>query len=235
MSSGRCCPQRRARDPLHGHPRAYPGPAAWPAIAGAVLRLQSVRVLAGMNVTLVDSFASFLPGHSATLVVGPALLVLGFGFFVPAAHAAAGPLRPARARRQPTARAAAAAWGQWRWRWRAASARRRVQLSPVGSAASSGRSSPGPEPSAAYAARTDRVRLNLPRERTAPERTGPAGTPLPGPLRSVSYKKRAEEEEEKEKEIFIRVGLWAQVPHLSHPWNFRRGECGVSVQPALAA
>ncbi|KAB1268650.1 hypothetical protein Cadr_000013855 [Camelus dromedarius] len=46
-------------------------------------------LLAGVNVTLVGAFASFLPGHNAPLFVGPALLVLALGFF--AACCAPGP------------------------------------------------------------------------------------------------------------------------------------------------
>ncbi|XP_074190767.1 transmembrane protein 275 [Rhinolophus sinicus] len=136
-------------------------------------------LLAGVNVTLVGSFASFLPGNNAPLVVGPALLVLAFGCF--AACCACSRRGPAS--RRPSAAAKGQGQGgsgtgpvalEMESSERTAQDTTAVQLSPAASAASSGRSSPGPfaldtpAPAAAYSPRTDRVRLNLPRERAAP-------------------------------------------------------------------
>ncbi|XP_069333986.1 transmembrane protein 275 [Eulemur rufifrons] len=137
-------------------------------------------LLAGVNVTLVGAFASFLPGHNAPLVVGPALLVLALGFF--AACCVCSRRGPA-----PRARSLAAGPGQGGGRAgpvalemesseRTAQDTTAVQLSPAVSAASSGRSSPGPgafaldapAPAAICALRTEGLPLNLPRERAAP-------------------------------------------------------------------
>uniref|UniRef100_A0A8C5Y9T6 Transmembrane protein 275 n=1 Tax=Microcebus murinus TaxID=30608 RepID=A0A8C5Y9T6_MICMU len=138
-------------------------------------------LLAGVNVTLVGAFASFLPGHNAPLVVGPALLVLALGFFAACCLCSRrGPARRARS-------LAAADPGQGGGRAgpvalemesseRTAQDTTAVQLSPAVSAASSGRSSPGPDafaldapaPAAVCALRTEGLQLNLPRERAAP-------------------------------------------------------------------
>ncbi|KAL2772614.1 transmembrane protein 275, partial [Daubentonia madagascariensis] len=137
-------------------------------------------LLAGVNVTLVGAFASFLPGHNAPLVVGPALLALALGFF--AACCVCSRRGPA-----PRARSAAAA-GPGRGGGRAgpvalemessertAQDTTAVQLSPAASAASSGRSSPGPgasaldapAPAPVCALRTEGLPLNLPLEGAA--------------------------------------------------------------------
>ncbi|XP_045714430.1 transmembrane protein 275 [Phyllostomus hastatus] len=138
-------------------------------------------LLAGVNVTLVGTFASFLPRHNVPLIVGPALLVVAFGFFAACC---------ACSRRVPTSRPrSAAAKGadqrgsgtgpvalEMESSERTAQDTTAVQLSPAASGASSGRSSPSPcpfaldspAPAVAYAPRTNGVRLNLPREREAP-------------------------------------------------------------------
>lgn len=143
--------------------RGLPPPALCCACGLCVL-------LAGVNVTLVGAFASFLPGHNAPLVAGPALLVLALGFF--AACCVCGRRGPApRARSSQAARP-----GQGGGRAgpvalemesseRTAQDTTAVQLSPAASAASSGRSSPGlfalgapaPAPAAAYAPRSEGV------------------------------------------------------------------------------
>ncbi|XP_045401459.1 transmembrane protein 275 [Lemur catta] len=134
-------------------------------------------LLAGVNVTLVGAFASFLPGHNAPLVVGPALLVLALGFFAACCVGSRGPA--------PRARSSAAGQGQGGGRAgpvalemesseRTAQDTTAVQLSPAVSAASSGRSSPGPgafaldAPAALCALRTEGLPPNLSRERAAP-------------------------------------------------------------------
>ncbi|XP_063091287.1 transmembrane protein 275 [Cavia porcellus] len=105
-------------------------------------------LLAGVNVTLVGAFASFLPGHNAPLVVGPALLVLALGFFLaccvcgrraPAPRArTVGMARPG----QGGARAGPVAL-ELESSERTAQDTTAVQLSSAASAASSGPSSPG--------------------------------------------------------------------------------------------
>ncbi|XP_054427615.1 transmembrane protein 275 [Pteronotus mesoamericanus] len=138
-------------------------------------------LLAGVNVTLVGTFASFLPGHNVPLVVGPALLVVAFGFF--AACCACSRRVPASRPRWADSKGPGLGRGgtgpvalEMESSERTAQDTTAVQLSPAASAASSGRSSPGPgpfaldapAPGAAYAPHTDGVRLNLPRERAAP-------------------------------------------------------------------
>ncbi|XP_051712476.1 transmembrane protein 275 [Oryctolagus cuniculus] len=168
----------RARAPTgraQGRLPGLPSPALCCACGLCVL-------LAGVNVTLVGAFASFLPGHNAPLVVGPVLLALALGFF--AACCVCSRRGPA-----PRARSAAAAADLGRGGGRAgpvalemessertAQDTTAVQLSPAVSAASSGRSSPGPgpfaldapAPAAICAPRTEGLQLNLPRERAAP-------------------------------------------------------------------
>ncbi|XP_032350075.1 transmembrane protein 275 [Camelus ferus] len=164
-----------ARAPAGRAQARLPGPPAQALLCACGLCV----LLAGVNVTLVGAFASFLPGHNAPLLVGPALLVLALGFF--AACCACSRRGPA-----PSSRSAAAAGpgrgGAGRVALELESSERTaqdttaVQLSPAASAASSGRSSPGPgpfaldapAPAAVYAPRTDGVRLDLPRERVAP-------------------------------------------------------------------
>uniref|UniRef100_A0A8D1JHI3 Transmembrane protein 275 n=1 Tax=Sus scrofa TaxID=9823 RepID=A0A8D1JHI3_PIG len=144
-------------------------------------------LLAGVNVTLVGAFASFVPGHNAPLVVGPALLALALGFFAtccvcsrrgPApgsrSAAAAGPGRGGGGGGGGGGRVAL----EMESSERTAQDTTAVQLSPAASAASSGRSSPGPgpgpfaleapAPAAGAAPRADGVQLDLPRERAAP-------------------------------------------------------------------
>ncbi|XP_058407955.1 transmembrane protein 275 [Diceros bicornis minor] len=138
-------------------------------------------LLAGVNVTLVGAFASFLPRHNAPLIVGPALLVLALGFFVAccvcsrrgsAPHARSG---TAAGRGQGAGGSGPVAL-EMESSERTAQDTTAVPLSPAASAASSGRSSPGPgpsaldapEPAAVYAPRTEGLQLNLPRERVAP-------------------------------------------------------------------
>ncbi|XP_052492456.1 transmembrane protein 275 [Budorcas taxicolor] len=164
-------PAGRAQDRL-------PGPASPALFCACGLCL----LLAGVNVTLVGAFASFVPGHNAPLVVGPALLVLALGFF------AACCVCSRRRGRAPGSRSAGAGspgqggGGGGRVALEMESSERTaqdttaVQLSPAASDASSGRSSPGPgpfaldapAPAAVYAPRADGVRLDLPRERVAP-------------------------------------------------------------------
>ncbi|KAM5322249.1 transmembrane protein 275 [Glossophaga mutica] len=138
-------------------------------------------LLAGVNVTLVGTFASFLPGHNVPLILGPALLVVAVGFF--AACCACSRRVPASRPRSAAAKGADQRGGGTRpvalemeSSERTAQDTTAVQLSPAASAASSGHSSPSPcpfaldapSPAAAYAQRTNGVRLNLPREREAP-------------------------------------------------------------------
>ncbi|KAM8792108.1 transmembrane protein 275 [Rhynchonycteris naso] len=141
-------------------------------------------LLAGVNVTLVGAFASFLPGHNAPLVVGPMLLVVAFGFFTACcACSRRGPMsRP----RQKAAKGPGQGGGggtgsvalEMESSERTAQETTAVQLSPAASAASSRRSSPSPSPgpialdasapAAAYAPCTEGVWLNLPPELAAP-------------------------------------------------------------------
>ncbi|KAM6219150.1 transmembrane protein 275 [Rhynchocyon petersi] len=173
-------------------PEKSAGPLA-PAPAGRVLgllpRLPSPALccacglcvlLAGANVTLVGAFASFVPGYNVPLIVGPALLVLAFGFFVACCVCSRrGPVPGARsaaaARPGPGGLAGTVAL-EMESSERTAQDTTAVQLSPAPSAASSGRSSPGAgpialdtlAPAAIYAPRSEGVQLNLPRERAAP-------------------------------------------------------------------
>ncbi|KAB0365196.1 transmembrane protein 275 [Muntiacus reevesi] len=162
-------PAGRAQDRL-------PGPASTALFCACGLCL----LLAGVNVTLVGAFASFVPGHNAPLVVGPALLVLALGFFAACCVCSR--------RRGPAPRSRSAAPGdpgqggggrvalEMESSERTAQDTTAVQLSPAASDASSGRSSPGPGPFAldapapatVYAPRADGVRLDLPREGVAP-------------------------------------------------------------------
>ncbi|XP_053431032.1 transmembrane protein 275 [Nycticebus coucang] len=159
-------PAGRFQGRLPGLPPGLPSPALCCACGLCVL-------LAGVNVTLVGAFASFLPGHNAPLVVGPALLALALGFFAACCVCS---------RWGPTSRSAAAAGPGQGGRAgpvalemesseRTAQDTTAVQLSPAASAASSGRSSPGPGAFALDAVcslRTEGLPLNLPRERAAP-------------------------------------------------------------------
>ncbi|XP_025144593.1 transmembrane protein 275 [Bubalus bubalis] len=163
-------PAGRAQDRL-------PGPASQALLCACGLCL----LLAGVNVTLVGAFASFLPGHNAPLVVGPALLVLALGFFAACCVCSR---RRGRAPRSRSAGAGSSGQGgggrvalEMESSERTAQDTTAVQLSPAASDASSGRSSPGPgpfaldapAPAAVYAPRADDgVRLDLPRERVAP-------------------------------------------------------------------
>ncbi|XP_059940036.1 transmembrane protein 275 [Mesoplodon densirostris] len=163
-------PAVRAQGRLPGPP----SPALFCACGLCVL-------LAGVNVTLVGAFASFVPGHNAPLILGPALLVLALGFF------AACCVYSRRHGTAPRSRSTAAAGpcqggGGGRVALEMESSERTaqdttaVQLSPAASAASSGRSSPSPgpfaldapAPAAVYAPHADGVRLDLPQERVAP-------------------------------------------------------------------
>ncbi|XP_076992790.1 transmembrane protein 275 [Tamandua tetradactyla] len=168
-------PRTRAPPAGHGQGRllGLPSPALCCACGLCML-------LAGVNVTLVGAFASFLPGHNAPLIVGPALLVAALGFFIACCVCSSrGPATGARS-------AAAAGPGQggghagpvaleMESSERTAQDTTAVQLSPAVSAASSGRSSPGPgpfaldvlAPAAACTPHTG-VQDNLPRERAAP-------------------------------------------------------------------
>lgn len=175
-------PARKSQEPSA---RASPGRAqGWlPGLPSPALCCACglCMLLAGVNVTLVGAFASSVPGHNVPLVVGPALLVLAFGFFASCC---------ACSRRGPASRPrllAAKDQGQrgsgagrvaleMESSERTAQDTTAVQLSPAASAASSGCSSPGPGPfaldapmpAATYTPRTDTVRLNLPREHPAP-------------------------------------------------------------------
>lgn len=132
-------------------------------------------LLAGVNVTLVGAFASFLPRHNPPLVVGPALLVLALGFFVACCVCShRGPASGARSLIARDSGQGARRAGQVALEIesseRTAQDTTAVQLSP---AASSDRSSPvpglfaldAPAPAAVYVPRTQRVQLNLPQER----------------------------------------------------------------------
>uniref|UniRef100_A0A4W2DC38 Uncharacterized protein n=1 Tax=Bos indicus x Bos taurus TaxID=30522 RepID=A0A4W2DC38_BOBOX len=165
-------PAGRAQDWL-------PGPASPALFCACGLCL----LLAGVNVTLVGAFASFVPGHNAPLVVGPTLLVLALGFFAACCVCSR---RRGRAPRSRSAGAGSSGQGGGGGRValemesseRTAQDTTAVQLSPAASDASSGRSSPGPgpgpfaldapAPAAVSAPRADGVRLDLPRERVAP-------------------------------------------------------------------
>ncbi|XP_064137983.1 transmembrane protein 275 [Loxodonta africana] len=157
-----------------GRLQGLPSPALCCACGLCVL-------LAGVNVTLVGAFASFLPGHNVPLIMGPALLVLALGFFAACCVCSRrGPAAGARSaaaagRSQGGGRAGPVAL-EMESSERTAQDTTAVQLSPAASAASSGRSSPGPSPfaveapapAAVYAPRSEGVQLNLPRERTTP-------------------------------------------------------------------
>ncbi|KAF7485149.1 Hypothetical predicted protein [Marmota monax] len=141
-------------------------------------------LLAGVNVTLVGAFASFLPGHNVPLIVGPALLVLALGFFATCCVCSRrGPALRTRsleaaARGQNGGRAGPVAL-EMESSERTAQDTTAVQLSPAASAASSGRSSPGPgpgpglfsldapAPTAVCVPRPEGTQLNLPRELSA--------------------------------------------------------------------
>ena len=163
-------PAGRAQGRLPGPP----SPALFCACGLCVL-------LAGVNVTLVGAFASFVPGHNAPLIAGPALLVLALGFF--AACCVCSRRRGPAPRSRLTAAAGPCQGGgggrvalEMESSERTAQDTTAVQLSPAASAASSGRSSPSrgpfaldaPAPAAVYAPRADGVRRDLPRERVAP-------------------------------------------------------------------
>ncbi|XP_047648793.1 transmembrane protein 275 [Phacochoerus africanus] len=172
-------PPARAPAGRRAQPR-LPGPPSPALLCACGLCV----LLAGVNVTLVGAFASFVPGHNAPLVVGPALLALALGFFATCCVCS-------RRGPAPGSRSAAAAGpgrgsggGGGRVALEMESSERTaqdttaVQLSPAASAASSGRSSPGPgpgpfaleapAPAAGAAPRADGVQLDLPRERAAP-------------------------------------------------------------------
>ncbi|XP_048638680.1 LOW QUALITY PROTEIN: transmembrane protein 275 [Marmota marmota marmota] len=140
-------------------------------------------LLAGVNVTLVGAFASFLPGHNVPLIVGPALLVLALCFFATCCVCSRrGPALRTRsleaaARGQNGGRAGPVAL-EMESSERTAQDTTAVQLSPAASAASSGRSSPGPDPpglfsldapapTAVCVPRPEGTQLNLPRELSA--------------------------------------------------------------------
>ena len=160
-------PAGRARGRLPG----LPSPALFCACGLCVL-------LAGVNVTLVGAFASFPPRSNAPLVVGPALLALALGCF--AACCVCSRRGPAPRPRSAAASGPGRGGGggpvalEMESSERTAQDTTAVQLSPAASAASSGRSSPGPfaldapAPAAVYAPRTEGLQLNLPRERVAP-------------------------------------------------------------------
>lgn len=153
--------------------RGLPSPALCCACGLCVL-------LAGLNVTLVGAFSTFLPGHNAPLVVGPALLVLALGFFAACCVCS---------RRGPAPRShSSATAGQGGGRpgtvalemessERTAQDTTAVQLSPAASAASSSRSSPGPglfalDPpapatAAPYLPRNEGTHVNFPRDLAA--------------------------------------------------------------------
>lgn len=173
-------PQGKSQGPAAGAPEGrargwlarLPSPALCCACGLCVL-------LAGVNVTLVGAFASFPPRHNAPLVVGPALLAVALGFF--AACCACSRRGPAGRPRSAAATGPRRGGGgrvalEMESSERTAQDTTAVQLSPAASAASSGRSSPGPgafaldapSPAAAYAPRADGARLHLPRERAAP-------------------------------------------------------------------
>lgn len=173
-------------------PEKSRGPAARPPAGRAPGRLPGLPspallcacglcvLLAGVNVTLVGALASFPPRSNAPLVVGPALLALALGCFAACCVCSRrGPaLRPRSAATSGSGRGGGGGGGQVALEMesseRTAQDTTAVQLSPAASAASSGRSSPGPfaldapAPAAVYAPRTEVVQLNLPRERVAP-------------------------------------------------------------------
>lgn len=162
-------PPGRSRSLLRG----LPSPALCCACGLCVL-------LAGLNVTLVGAFAAFLPGHNVPLVVGPALLVLALGFFAACCVCSRrGPVP--RARSSATAGQGGGRPGtvalEMESSERTAQDTTAVQLSPAASAASSGRSSPGPglfaldppEPAtgAPYLLRMEGTQPNFPRDPAA--------------------------------------------------------------------
>uniref|UniRef100_A0A8D2CPC2 Transmembrane protein 275 n=1 Tax=Sciurus vulgaris TaxID=55149 RepID=A0A8D2CPC2_SCIVU len=164
-------PTGRAQGRLPG----LPSPALCCACGLCVL-------LAGVNVTLVGAFASFLPGYNVPLILGPALLVLALSFFaVCCVCSRRGPALRARSlqtagRSQNGGRAGPVAL-EMESSERTAQDTTAVQLSPAASAASSGRSSPGPgpglfsldapAPTAVYVPRPEGAQLNLPQELSA--------------------------------------------------------------------
>ncbi|XP_059232528.1 transmembrane protein 275 [Mustela nigripes] len=175
-------------------PEKSRGPAARPPAGRAPGRLPGLPspallcacglcvLLAGVNVTLVGALASFPPRSNAPLVVGPALLALALGCFAACCVCSRrGPaLRPRSAATSGSGRGGGGGGGggpvalEMESSERTAQDTTAVQISPAASAASSGRSSPGPfaldapAPAAVYAPRTEVVQLNLPRERVAP-------------------------------------------------------------------
>ncbi|KAM4873388.1 transmembrane protein 275 [Thomomys bottae] len=163
---GAQAPKGRAQ----GWPPGLPSPALCCACGLCVL-------LAGVNVTLVGAFASFLPGHNVPLMVGPALLVLALGFFVACCVCSSrGPAPRARslatAGRVPGAGRAGPVALEMESSERTAQDTTAVQLSPAASAASSGHSSPGlslfaldaAAPAAIYVTHPEGNQLNLPRD-----------------------------------------------------------------------
>lgn len=162
-------PPGRSRSFLRG----LPSPALCCACGLCVL-------LAGLNVTLVGAFAAFLPGHNVPLVMGPALLVLALGFFAACCVCSRRGPGP-RARFSATAGQGGGRPGtvalEMESSERTAQDTTAVQLSPAASAASSGRSSPGPglfalDPpapatAAPYLPRTEGTQLDFPRDPAA--------------------------------------------------------------------
>ncbi|XP_051027377.1 LOW QUALITY PROTEIN: transmembrane protein 275 [Acomys russatus] len=138
-------PQAKNTAPLApGPPGRAQGQRLWALPSPALCCACGLCVLlAGLNVTLVGAFATFLPGHNAPLMVGPALLVLAFGFFA-ACCVCSRQCPVSRARSPATSGRPGAVALEMESSERTAQDTTAVQLSPAASAASSSRSSPGP-------------------------------------------------------------------------------------------
>ncbi|XP_036611347.1 transmembrane protein 275 [Trichosurus vulpecula] len=141
-------------------------------------------MLAGINITLVGAFATFLPGHNPPIIIGPVLLVLALGFFGACCICSRRPPAPgtrhAKAGNRPGPGRAGRATFEMETSEHTVQDTTAVQLSPIPSPASSHRSSPGPEEGprtchlftmesegpvgASYASGAEGVQLNLPQE-----------------------------------------------------------------------
>nr|XP_045004808.1 transmembrane protein 275 [Jaculus jaculus] len=176
-------PAKKSKGPLASAAPAGPAPGRLPGLPSPALCCACglCVLLAGVNVTLVGAFASFLPGHNVPLIVGPVLLALALGFFA-ACCVCSRRGSAARARSAATAGRGGGRAGRVALEMesseRTAQDTTAVQLSPAVSPASSGRSSPGPglfsldtaaapASAASYVPTTVGTQLNLPRERAA--------------------------------------------------------------------
>ncbi|XP_051855763.1 transmembrane protein 275 [Antechinus flavipes] len=141
-------------------------------------------MLAGINITLVGAFATFLPGHNPPIIIGPVLLVLALGFFGACCICSRRPPAPgarhAKAGGRPGPGRLGRATFEMETSEHTVQDTTAVQLSPIPSPASSRRSSPAPERGpqtcglftlepeepvgAGDAPGTEGVQLNLPQE-----------------------------------------------------------------------